>query len=143
MLNLKPGNESYAGFASFTFGNLSPRAGEELTQRGFKIYDRQLPGQPIGFARLGGIRLYCPTGFRIGHLNYQRVQVDAENFAFEETALLVLAATLATRVRRDRFSVTDSYHNICCVRERAAWCTNSRKLLQRDRLRELTTVGSG
>jgi hypothetical protein len=34
---------------------------EELTQRGFKIDDRQLPGQPIGFTRLSGIRLFCPT----------------------------------------------------------------------------------
>ena len=54
MLSWKHGNASYAGFASFTFGDVSPRAREELTQRGFKIYDRQLPGQPIGFARLGG-----------------------------------------------------------------------------------------
>jgi hypothetical protein len=46
-------NESDAGFASFTFGDLPPRAREELTQRGFKIYDRQLAGQTIGFVRLG------------------------------------------------------------------------------------------
>ncbi len=51
MLNLKHGNESYAGFASFTFDDLSPRAREELTQRGFKIYDPQLAGRPIGFDR--------------------------------------------------------------------------------------------
>jgi hypothetical protein len=45
VLNLKHRNESYAGFALFTSGDLSPRAGDELTQRGFKIYDRQLPGR--------------------------------------------------------------------------------------------------
>jgi hypothetical protein len=87
MLNLKHGNESYAGFASFTFGDLSSRAREELTQPGFKIYGRRLPGQPIGFAWLGGIRLYCSARFRIAHLNCQHVQVGAEDFVLEETAL--------------------------------------------------------
>jgi hypothetical protein len=80
-------HESYPGFASFTFGDLSPRAREELTERGFKIYDRQRPGQPIGFAPLGGMLFYCPIRFRIGHLNCRRVQVGAEDFALEETAL--------------------------------------------------------
>jgi hypothetical protein len=44
VLNLKNGKESYAAFVLFTSGDLSPRAREELTQRGIKIYDRQLPG---------------------------------------------------------------------------------------------------
>src|SRR5258707_15768411 len=141
MLSWKHGNASYAGFASFTFGDVSPRAREELTQRRFKIDDRQLPGPPIGFARLGGIRLYCATRFRISHLNCQRVQVGAEDFGLEETALRsgTLTRNGLLNLSSGRHpghprsprsvSVTDSYHNICCVRERAAWCTNSRKLL--------------
>jgi hypothetical protein len=44
VLNLKNGKESYAAFVLFTSGDLSLRAREELTQRGIKIYDRQLPG---------------------------------------------------------------------------------------------------
>jgi hypothetical protein len=44
VLGLKNQNKNYAGFALFISGNVSPRARDELSKRGVKIYERQLPG---------------------------------------------------------------------------------------------------
>jgi hypothetical protein len=62
MLKLKHGNESYAG--------ILPRLPPVIFLREHgRNLRTQFPGQPIGFARFGAIRLYCPSRFRIGHLN--------------------------------------------------------------------------
>jgi hypothetical protein len=44
VLDLKNQNKNYSGFALFISGDVSPRARDELSKRGVRIYERQLPG---------------------------------------------------------------------------------------------------